>query len=1164
MKFVHLHVHSHYSLLDGLSKIDELVSKASQDEMPALALTDHGVMYGAIEFYQKCKKAGIKPIIGCEMYLVKDHLDKSKMQERFHLVLLAKDKTGYDNLIKLTTIAHLHGFYYKPRIDWQVLEKYKEGLVASTACLQGEIPKAITRNKSENEIIEIIQRYKNLFGEDFYLEVQYNPSILEQKIVNEKIFELSAQHNVEVIASNDSHYLNTEDAEAHDILLCLQTKKKRDDTDRMSMLGEDFSLLTAEQMINNFREHPEAIENTIKVAEKCNLELDLGQNLLPNFEIPGSKEPFEYLKELTYAGVPTRYDFDSKIENPNEEQKIILNRIAYELGVIEKTGYSSYFLIVQDFINWAKNNRIVVGPGRGSAAGSIVSYLVNITNIDPIKYGLLFERFLNPERISMPDVDIDFADIRRDKVIKYVEEKYGHDHVAQIITFGTMASRAAVRDVGRVLDFPYEFCDKISKLIPTGMSLQQATEKIVELKTLYAEDNQVKRLIDLARRLEGVCRHASKHACGVVITPRPLDELVPCQYASGDKDSIVTQYSLHPVEALGLLKMDFLGLKNLTIIEHATKIIYAVHKENINIDDIPLDDEKTYKLFQKGMTTGVFQFESGGIRSYLRQLKPTNFEDLIAMVALYRPGPMELIPDYIARKHGKKKVEYLHPKLEPSLKKTFGIAIYQEQLMKISRDLAGFTLGEADILRKAVGKKIAELLAEQKEKFIQGCIDNGVEKNKAQAVFSFIEPFAGYGFNRSHAACYALIAYQTAYLKANYPAEFMAALLTADMDNMDRIALEIEECKRMGIKILAPDINESFSNFGVIAETLKTSQPQIRFGLNAIRNVGENVVHQITEQRKDPGPYEDLEDFLNRVQSKDLNKKSLEGLVKSGAFDKFNNRNTLLSNVDKILAYLKMVDKRRNQSQTSLFVSDSKYEPLHLEQMDEQGAWQLLDWEREFLGLYISAHPFDNVDQSLLEYFVPIQHVRANFSRIKKDVRIGGAVSFTKKIITKKGDPMLFARLEDLSGNVEVIIFPNMYKEKSELFEEGALVAIEGQITDKDDDPRVIVNAAWKVPHGNAGTLKLDFQERDKSKGVSSFGGGGATSAGAGDLVINYPRGASKEIAEQVKAVFLENPGEQLVFLRVGEKTVRTNFRVGSSYRLKVQLTDVLGDSAFK
>ena len=852
MSFVHLHNHSHYSLLDGLTKLDEMINFAKEQGSPAVALTDHGSMYGAIEFYQKAKKAGIKPIIGVETYLAPNsRFDKNTREDGrgYHLLLLAKNEIGYKNLIKLVSAAHTEGFYYKPRVDWEILEKYHEGLIASTACLAGEIPRLITGDKI-TEAKKRIKEYNNLFGQDnFYLELMDHPELEDMAKVNAQLLEFSKELNVPVVATNDIHYFKKEDAEAQDILLCLQNKKKITDTDRMTMIGYgDYSMRSNADMIAAFKDTPEAIANTLKIAEMCNLEIELGNIQLPYFEVPEGYDGDSYLRELCEKGILKRYP--GAIE---EELKPVRERLDYELSVITKMGWPAYFLIVADFVNWSRENKIVVGPGRGSAAGSIVCYLTGITSLDPLKYDLLFERFLNPERISMPDIDMDFADVRRGDVIDYVARKYGRDHVAQIITFGTMAARMAVRDVGRVLDEPYDFCDKISKSIPMFTSLDEALKTVPEVKEMYSNDPAAKRVLDYALRLEGVARHSSTHACGVLITNKPLTDYVPIQYASSSDKSIISQYSLHPVEDLGLLKMDFLGLKNLTIIESALKIIKNTRGLDIDIDKIPLDDSAAYKLFQDGETTGVFQFESSGMKRYLRELKPTVFEDIIAMVALYRPGPMEWIPDYIAGKHKTKKVAYLHPKLAPILEKTYGVAIYQEQVMQIARNLAGFTMGQADVLRKAMGKKIASLLAEQKEKFIEGCVKNGVYKELGEKVFSFIEPFAGYGFNRSHAACYAMIGYQTAYLKAHWPVEFMAALLTSDYGDSDRIAIEIEECRNMGIKIMAPDINESFGTFTAVAAGTKENRPvregekvdTIRFGLKAIKNVGEHIIESI-------------------------------------------------------------------------------------------------------------------------------------------------------------------------------------------------------------------------------------------------------------------------------------------------------------------------------
>ncbi|MDD4410016.1 MAG: DNA polymerase III subunit alpha, partial [Candidatus Pacebacteria bacterium] len=815
--FIHLHLHSHYSLLDGLSKIDDIVDRVKELGMDSVAITDHGVMYGAIEFYQKAKAKGIKPIIGCEFYeAVEDMRNKDPQVEnkRFHLILLAKNNTGYNNLVKMVTEAHLEGFYYKPRVDFELLKKYSEGVIALSACLQGRIPVLLLNGKKE-QAEKMALKYQEIFGKgNYYLEVQNHPTIPEQQKVNELIIELAKKLDIPLVATNDCHYILKDDAEAQDILMLINTGANINDTERLSMRAEDFSIKSQEEMAKDFSHVPEAISNTVEIAAKCNIEIKLGETKIPYFEVPAGKDGFGYLRELCYKGIAKKYgieseEYDKIIEKAinkedisaddvtDEKLKKIITRVEYELSVIEKTGFTDYFLIVQDFINWAKNHHIVVGPGRGSAAGSIIAYLTNITNIDPLKYGLYFERFLNPERISPPDIDTDFTDARRDEVIEYVAEKYGRNRVAQIITFGTMAAKGSIRDVGRALGYEYSYCDKISKMIPFGSNLRETLSNVDEFSGLYESDSNAERLIDLALKIEGCARHSSTHACGVVIAKNPLDELVPIQHPTQDANAIVTQYEAHGIESLGLLKMDFLGLKNLTIIEETLKRIYAVHGINIDIEKIPLNDEKAFKLLRDGNCIGIFQLESDGMRRYLKQLRPTQLEDIIAMVALYRPGPMQHIPDYIAGKNRTKEVKYLHPKLKDLLEDTYGIPLYQEQIMRIATDMAGFTLSEADILRKAIGKKNEKLLMEQKEKFVNGMVANNIPQKIGEEIWSWIEPFARYSFNKSHAACYAVIAYETAYLKANYPVEYMAALLTADGGDIDRVATLIDECNKM-------------------------------------------------------------------------------------------------------------------------------------------------------------------------------------------------------------------------------------------------------------------------------------------------------------------------------------------------------------------------------
>jgi DNA polymerase III subunit alpha len=1050
MKFTHLHVHSHYSLLDGLSKIDELLDYAKELGMDSIALTDHGVLYGAVEFFKKAKERGIKPIIGCEVYVAKEKMEQKRPgidDKRYHLVLLAKNETGYKNLVKMITRAHLEGFYYKPRIDEELLSQNAEGLIAMTACVQGKIPRLILANKTK-EAEELALKYKKLFGEgNFYLELQNHPHVEEQAKVNEKLIAMSKKLDIPLVATNDCHYLRKDDAEAQDILMLINTGADANDPERLTMEGDDFSLKSPEQMAEEFKETPEALENTQKIADACNLEFELGKIKLPYYEVPLGKAPDQYLKELCYQRLETRYP------KPSKEVK---ERLDYELSVIAETGFAGYFLIVQDFVNWAKENRIVVGPGRGSAAGSLVSYVLNITNVDPLAYDLLFERFINPERISMPDIDLDFADRRRDEVIEYVAQKYGRDRVAQIITFGTMAARAVIRDVGRALGYPYGYCDKLAKMVPFGFSLNQTLKKIDEFKQAYDYDDKARRLIDLAKKLEGVARHASTHACGVVISKDPLETVVPLQHPTQNEGTIVTQYEMHAIEDLGLLKMDFLGLKNLTIIEDTLARIYKVHGQSIDIQKLPLDDEATYETLRKADTVGVFQLESGGMRRYLKQLKPTEFEDIIAMVALYRPGPMEFIPDYISRKLGKKKIEYIHPKLEPILKNTQGICIYQEQLMQIARQLAGFTMGEADVLRKAVGKKIESLLAAQKEKFIDGMTKNGVKETTAKQLWEWVMPFARYGFNRSHSASYATVAYQTAYLKTHYPVEFMAAVLTSERTDVERISILIEECEKMKIKVLPPDVNESFMNFSVVPQ-----KNQIRFGLLAIKNVGHNVVEAILQERKERGHYASIDDFVSRVNSKDLNKKSLESLIKAGAFDKLGERNQLLSNLEKLLNHARETQKNKSNGQKGLFDGMKLTNNFSMTDVPASQETERLTWEKELLGLYVSGHPVEKYKKIMERKCLPIAQVSQDL--IGRLVKVGGVISSVKKIITKTGRPMLFVNLEDDTNRIEVVVFPSTMENYPTSFQENKVVFIKGKVDNRDNVPKIICNTVEEI-----------------------------------------------------------------------------------------------------
>jgi len=1050
-KFTHLHVHSQYSLLDGLPKIPDLLDYVKELGMDSVALTDHGVLYGAVSFYKEAVKRGIKPIIGAELYVANNKMTDKRPNidhKRYHLVLLVKNEQGYKNLVKLITKAHLEGFYYKPRIDEELLEKHADGLIGMSACLQGRIPKLIMAKKLK-EAEEKACQYQKIFGEgNFYLELQHHPNIKEQETVNQAIIAIAKKTNIPLVATQDLHYLRPEDADAQDILMLINTGADANDPERLTMKQDDFSMTSQEQMIQFFEKTPEAIVNTQKIADLCDFKMELGKIKLPGFDVPDNKTADEYLKELVFERLENRY--------PKPDKKV-KDRIEYELSIITKTGFASYFLIVQDFVNWAKSKRIIVGPGRGSAAGSIVSYVLGITGIDPLKYDLLFERFLNPERISFPDIDLDFTDRRRDEVLNYVSEKYGRDKVAQIITFGTMAARAVIRDVGRALQYEYSYCDKLAKMIPFSFTLSDSLKKIKEFRDIYEEDIKAKRLIDLAKKLEGVARHASTHACGVVISAEPLENIVPLQHPTQNDQNIVTQYEMHAIEELGLLKMDFLGLKNLTVIEDTLSRIYVIHNKAIDIENIPLDSKEVYKALRNGRTAGVFQLEGAAMTRYLMELKPTEFEDIVAMITLFRPGPMEFIPSYIKRKHGKEKVEYLHPKLKPILEKTYGICIYQEQLLQIARDLAGFTYGQADILRKAIGKKIKSLLDEQKDKLIQGMKDNNVSDKVAKEIWEWVLPFAQYGFNKSHSVSYAMISYQTAYLKTHFPMEFMASLLTSERHDVEKIAFLIEECKKMKIEVLPPDINESLTNFTVVPD-----QKQIRFGLSAIKNVGSNIVKAITEERKANGLFKNLADFLSRVSSKDLNKKSLESMARAGVFDSIIERNQILSNIEDILEFNKEHQKKKNSGQRNLFEGKINLgSDIRLASATPASKKEKLEWEKELLGLFVTSHPLDGFKSIFDKKASPLGKITREIEG--KKIRIAGILSDLKKIITKNGKPMLFVKLEDLTDKIEVVVFPSILERNPLCFQENKIVFITGRVSFKDNSPKIICDEVQEI-----------------------------------------------------------------------------------------------------
>ncbi len=1043
VNFVHLHCHSEYSLLDGAAKIKKMIERAAQLGMPALAVTDHGTMFGVIDFYRAAREAGVKPILGCEVYVSpRSRFQKEAKRDdtQYHLVLLAENNTGYRNLMRLVSSGYLEGFYYKPRVDRQLLEECSEGLIALSACLAGEIPSLILQGQP-GKAREAACYYRDLFGKDsFFLEL-HDHGIPEQKTVNRALREISRQEGIPMVAANDVHYLAKEDAETHDVLLCIQTGKTVDEPERMKFESEEFYFKTAEEMAAIFSDYNDAISNSVLIAGRCNVEKDFSRRYLPEYHLPEGTDPAGYLKELCHKGLRERYA---------EITPEMTERLEYELQVIGQMDYSHYFLIVWDLIEYAKKEKVIVGPGRGSAAGSLVAYSLGITNIDPLKYSLLFERFLNPERISMPDIDIDFCDDKRDRIIDYVCEKYGQERVAQIITFGTMAARAAVRDVGRALAVPYNEVDRLAKLIPNEpkMTISRALEQNRELQTLYREE-QYRKLLDTSMAVEGMPRHASTHAAGVVIAEEPLINFVPL-YKTSDS-TIVTQFPMGTLEDLGLLKMDFLGLKTLSIIGEALENIEKRHDTRIDIDRIPLDDGKTYDLLSRGETTGTFQLESTGMRSVLRDLMPNKFEDIIAVVALYRPGPMEQIPVFVQSKHGKRQIRYAHPVLEPILNETYGVIVYQEQIMEIAARMAGFTLGQADLLRRAIGKKKMEILDEQQQLFINGCMNNGYSEALAAEIYDLILKFASYGFNKSHAAAYAMIAYQTAYLKANYPVEFMAALMTVYYSNSDKVALYIADCKRMGIELLPPDINESDTHFTPIGEN------RIRFGLAAVKNVGLGAIESIVGARVEK-PYISMRDFVSRVDMRSCNRKVLESLVKCGAFDTLGgHRAQYLAILEDVLAQGQSVQREREQGQISMFsLMESAVQeelltdnPPSIEPFSDK---ERLSMEKEMLGLYISGHPLEP-HRPVLERMADLTScAELSAAGDNKHVKVGGIIVAVRHFYTKKNKQMAFVKLEDLTGSVELVVFPDLFESNSAVLQEDNLVLVEGRTDLKEEE----------------------------------------------------------------------------------------------------------------
>ncbi len=1053
--FVHLHVHSEFSLLDGASRIPKLIEKASQYDMPALALTDHGVMYGVIEFYTQAKKMGIKPIIGCEVYLApKSRFEKQSERGKkegnfYHLTLLAENNQGYHNLMRLVSMGFLEGFYYRPRVDKELLGKFKEGLIALSGCISGEIPRYIISDQIE-VAKKNLEQYLDIFGRNnFFLELQ-DSGIPEQKKVNEVLLELSSEYKIPLVATNDVHYLNKEDSKAHDVLLCIQTGSTINEAGRMKFPTDEYYFKSYDQMRELFKQFPGAIKNTMEIAERCNVNIKFDMNLIPSFAISDGSSADEYLKNLCYKGAGKRYgDITPEIDR----------RIKKELEVIEKMGFSEYFLIVWDLINYAKNNNIRVGPGRGSAAGSIVSYILGITDIEPLKYGLLFERFLNEERKSMPDIDIDFCYEKRDEVIKYVTKKYGDKRVAQLITFGTMAARQAIRDAGRVMEVPYAEVDRIAKMIPMelNVTIKNSLEMVPDLKEIYENDMRIKEVIDTAISLEGISRQDSIHAAGVVISSEELYNYTPIQ--KENEGDIVTQYKMEDIQKIGLLKMDFLGLKTLSLIDKTLFLIKKTKNIDIDINNIDLDDKETFRMLSEGECLGVFQLESSGMRELVINLKPTKFEDLIALLALYRPGPLQsgMVSDFVESRNGRKKISYPHPSLEKILESTYGIILYQEQVMSIASDLAGFSMSEADILRGAISKKKRSLLSKQKNKFIEGAKNKGIDEKISLKIFELVNHFAEYGFNKSHSTAYAMISYQTAYLKAKYPVEFMAALLSIRMGSQEKVAQYVNETRRMGIEVLPPDINGSFTDFTVVENS-------IRFGLSAIKNVGINVIECIEKERKKGGKFENFIDFCERVDSNVLNKKTLESLIKSGTFDSLGqSRKHLLENYERITEETLKIRKDRDLGQFSLFdIGDGQKKEVLLngvyqieEKFQEFSKKELLNFEKEMLGLYISGHPLFEYEDSLsrvtpIEVLIDIED--------KTNIAVGGVITKVKTVYTKKDQQMCFLDLEDTGDSVEVIVFPSVLMKCRGIIAEDKIVKIKGKLDKKEDQLKIIAN----------------------------------------------------------------------------------------------------------
>ncbi|MDF2378971.1 MAG: DNA polymerase III subunit alpha [Candidatus Gracilibacteria bacterium] len=1184
MSFAHLHVHSHYSILEGLGTPAAYVKRAQELGQTALALTDHGTMHGAIEFYKAAKKADIHPVIGVEFFQAIDTIEdrRAKIDNRAHnIVLLAENQKGYENLIQLITKGYLDGFYFRPRIDWRLMEEYSEGLICLTSDLKGVVAHNLLAGRQEQAKASL-KRLQGIYGEEsVFVELEDHPKIADQMQVNTLLVDLAKDLKAPLVVTNDVHYPSMDDAEAQDVLLCIKDNKHIDDAQRWKYL-DDFSLKSEDEIKERFKDHTEAIENTMNIAERCKVDFEFGVNRIPHFDTPKKQSASEYLRELVSEGLKMRYDIQpsvediiaGKLEKMSDDEKKIYERMDFELNMIDEMGFSEYFLIVWDFIHYAKEQGIMVGPGRGSAAGAIIAYCLQITDLDPLAYDLLFERFLNPARVSMPDIDIDFQDDRREEVLEYVTKKYGQEKVAQVVTFGTLAAKAAVKDCGRVFGVNFQEMNQLSKLIPSrpGTKLDEALESEPELKQEYDSNGLFKKIYDTALKLEGNNRQTGVHACAVMISNDDLTKYTPLQRAPGGNEAIITHYSMKPLESLGLLKMDFLGLRNLTILGKAMEIIKRRHDVDIDLQKIPMDDQATFDMLADGKSIGVFQLESAGMRRYLKELKPNEFEDIIAMGALYRPGPMQFIPDYIAGKHGTREVKYVHDDLKPIIEPTYGIAVYQEQILQIAQKFAGFSLGEADLLRRAIGKKIAKELKAQREKFIEGGVEQGYSKKLATDIFDkVIEPFANYGFNKSHAACYGLISYQTAYLKAHYPADFMAALLSCDQENTDRVIIDIKECEEMGIKILPPSINESMEKFTVINDNA------IRYGLTAIKGLGSDTIEKIVEAREE-GPFKDLADLITRLPQKAVNKKSFEALIKSGALDEFAERNAMIQSMDIITSFAKQYSKDQNKGQTDLFgmLSEEHGEehPMELNRAIVATWFQKLQMEKEVLGLYVSDHPL----LGLREYMKRKVRLIGGLTvvHVGDEITVGGLLDDFRKITTKKGLMMCVFQLEDLTGTLPVVVFPRDYdkiKDADFLTDEGCFIMVKGKLDRRNGEMQMMAREVSKSSIQSMRENAMDqgvynpdesrFADVDDETNTSTVPAESiATMPKVEHLVMSLRDSIKAEDLKKVKTILLQHPGDKAVTLNImvegRRKAIDTGLRVTEGKELQKEMAEYL------